>query len=330
MHKQITVADRKVIEILLNKNCTRTDIAKELGVDKSTVCREINNRSTPAEYFADIAQLDYEKKRKKSRRKKILDNTKTQSYVMNKLMLGWSPEQISGRMRLEDRPDIVCMETIYVWIYENSVCKREKIYQYLRFGKKRRTKHNGRTTKKSKIPNRVSITKRPKVVEKRKEFGHFEGDSVLYAYKQAVNTLNELQSGLVEFTKLEGKTADLTAKAMITKLSKYDVKTLTLDNGSEFTQHEKVSKELDISIYFCNPYSSWQRGSNENCNMLLRGYLPRRASIKDLTQEDLDDIAWELNNRPRKRLGYLTPIEFYQLNVLNLKKEVNVAIGSRI
>ena len=331
MHKQITVADRKVIEILLNEQYKASEIANKLGVDKSTICREINNRSTPNGYFADVAQLSYEIKRRKTGRKRKLGYTKTQNYVLEKLMCGWSPEQISGRMKLEQRQDSICMETIYAWIYEDLICKKDKVYQYLRFGKKKRTKHTGRSTKKSKIPNRISIHQRPKIVEKRKEFGHWEGDSVIYAYKQAINTLNELSTGIVEFTKLDTKTANLTTQAMIDKLSNYESKTLTLDNGLEFVGHERVSKAIGVSIYFCDPYSSWQRGSNENTNMLLRGYLPKKASIRNLTQEDLDDIAWELNNRPRKRLGYLTPIEYYRLNVLNLKEmEVRVAIGSRI
>jgi len=329
--KQLTAADRRVVETLLKRNCTQFEIASELGVNKSTVCREINRRSTPAGYFADTSQLDYEIRHKKVGRRKKLSHSKTQNYVMEKLMIGWSPEQISGRMRLEQRNDSVCTETIYAWIYNDTICQKDKMYQYLRFGKKKRTKHTGRSTKKSKIPNRVSIHQRPKIVEKKKEFGHWEGDSVIYAYKQAINTLNELSTGIVEFTKIESKTSDLTTQAMINKLSRYDSKTLTLDNGLEFAGHEKVSKAIGVSIYFCDPYSSWQRGSNENTNMLLRGYLPKKASIKDLTQEDLDDIAWELNNRPRKRLGYLTPIEHYRLNVLNLKEmEVRVAIRSRI
>ena len=331
MYKQITVADRKAIEVLLSENYTLTCIAGILRVDKSTICREINKRSTPNGYFADVAQLNYDKKRRKTGRKRKLEHTKTQNYVLEKLLCGWSPEQISGRMRLEERQDSVCMETIYSWVYNDTICKKDKMYQYLRQGKKRRTKHTGRSTKKSKIPNRISIHERPKIVGKKKEFGHWEGDSVIYAYKQAINTLNELSTGIVEFTKLDAKTANLTSQAMIEKLSNYESKTLTLDNGLEFVGHEKVSQAIGVNIYFCDPYSSWQRGSNENTNMLLRGYLPKRASIKELTQKDLDDIAWELNNRPRKRLGYLTPIEFYQLNVLNLKEmEVRVALESRI
>lgn len=323
MYKHLTAADRKVIEVLLEDNYKVSAIASKLDVHRSTICREIKKRSTKNGYEADYAQLHYEAKREDCKKKKALHHSKTQKYVLDKLYKGWSPEQISGRMKMKGKDNYICKETIYKWLYEDPYCIKNKFYQYLRQGKKRRTKQNGRSTKKSKIPNRVSIRQRPEVVGKRTEFGHWEGDSVIYAHKQAINTLNELQSGIVEFTKLNRKTAELTANAMSTKLSKYTAKTLTLDNGSEFTDHEKVSDFVGVDVYFCDPYSSWQRGSNENSNMLLRGYLPKKASIKNVTQEDLDDIAWELNNRPRKRLGYMTPLEFYKLNVLILQsKEV--------
>lgn len=330
MHKQITVADRKVIEILLNDKYKASEIANKLGVDKSTICREINIRSTPAGYFSDIAQLDYETKRKNTGRRKKLSFSQTQNYVLERIMYGWSPEQISGRMKLEGRSDHVCMETIYAWIYTDSICRKDKVYQYLRQAKKRRTKHHKRHTHSVKVLNKVSIRKRPDIVNQRLEYGHFEGGSVIYTNKHAINTLNELMTGMVYFTKLTRKTSDLTAQAIIDVFSSTKAKTLTLDNGMEFMEHEYISKHTGVSIYFCDPYCSSQRGSNENTNGLLRRYLPKRANIDDLTQEDLNDIAWELNNRPRKRLGYLTPIEFYRINVLNLPKEQFVAFESRI
>lgn len=325
-NKELTIADRKVIEVFLKEERNQTEIAKALGVNKSTISREVKNRSTPNGYFSDIAQLDYESKRERTgTNSRRIIHSKTRNYILSKLELGWSPEQISGRMKREEREDYVCMETIYNFIYNESYCKREKLYQYLRRGKKKRTKWKGRGTKKSKIPNRVSISKRPKVVEKRTEFGHWEGDSVIYPNKKAINTVNELKTGLLEFTILKRKTAKLTAQAMINKLSKYDAKTLTLDNGTEFTEHEEVTKELGVITYFCHPYSSWERGSNENSNGLLRGYLPKRYNIDNLTQEELDDIAIELNNRPRKRLGYQTPAEAYQQELIK-----KVAVRSRM
>lgn len=324
--KELRGADRKVIEVLHNRGESQTKIAKALGVHKSTISRELKNRSTPNGYFADIAQLNYDERRNvsKTNASKIL-NSQTRNYILLHLQAGWSPEQISGRMKRDGRVDRICYETIYNFIYNESYCKREKMYQYLRRGKKRRTKWKGRGAHKSKIPNRVSISKRPTVVDKRNEFGHWEGDSVLYPNKKAINTINELKTGLVEFTKLDRKTSELTAKAMTTKLSSYEAKTLTLDNGTEFTNHEDVSEHTGVAVYFCHPYSSWERGANENANGLLRGYLPKRYNIDELTQEELDEIATDINNRPRKRLRYQTPAEAYQQELIK-----NVAVRSRM
>jgi transposase, IS30 family len=310
-YKHLTAADRKAIEVLLNLNHTKKEIAKELGMDHTTICREIKKRSTPNGYFAHIAHLEYLTLRKHSRKRKRLYHSKTKNYVYNKLQVGWSPEQISGRMKIEQRSDYICKETIYKFIYEDNIPKEEKWYQYLRYGHKKRKKWGGRRKHKNKIPNRVSIYKRPKIVERRVEYGHWEGDSVLYPNKKVINTMNELKTGIVSFKKLDNKSAELTAKAMEETTTKYKVKTITVDNGLEFAKHESITKSTGANIYFCDPYSSWQRGSNENSNMLLRGYLPKRHNIDKLTQEELDDITWELNNRPRKRLGFRTPMEVY-------------------
>ena len=315
-HKKLTAVDRGAIEVLLRNNYTPAQIARELGFNRSTISREINKRSTPNGYFAKYAQTDRDSKKSRSRRKCKISHSKTKNYILTRLERGWTPEQIAGRMRLEQREDYVCHETIYKYIYEDEYGKREHIYQYLPFARKKRKSWKGRGVHKSKIPNRVSIHKRPNIEG---EFGHWEGDSVIYPYKKAINTMNELKTGLVRFTKLERKTALLTAKAMNTALVGYVKKTITLDNGSEFTNHELVSKKSKVDIYFCNPYSSWQRGANENVNRLLRKYLLKRYNINDLTQEELNDIAEELNNIPRKRLNYLTPAEAYQQEIYKLK-----------
>ena len=327
-YQHLTAAQRGVIEGLLHKDCTLKEVAKILGVSSSTVSREIKKRETPNGYLADIAQLDYERRRKECRQKKKMDYSLRQKYVCEKLQQGWSPEQISGRMRYEKRNDFyVCPESIYQWLYEDEWAKKEGLYQYLRLGRKKRKKQTGRSVHRHKIPNRVSIHDRPEIVDQRTEFGHWEGDSVIYFYKQAINTLNELYSGLVRFTKLKRKTAELTTKAIIERFRKVGAKTLTVDNGTEFTHHEQIARMAEINVFFADPYSSWQRGSNENSNMLLRGYLPKKCDISNLDQEELDDIAEELNNRPRKRLGFRTPNEVhYEIS----KKGGKVALDFRM
>lgn len=316
-YKQLTAADRKVVETLLIKNYKPKEIAKILGRDKSTICREIK-RCSEGEYTSDLAQLVYDSRRSRCKYLGKIISYDLKDLIISNIKKGWSPEQIYGRLTTVEMVECPCVETIYNFIYKYPPNKEEKLYQYLRRGKKKRTKQHGRRTQTEKIANKVSIHQRPEEVLSRSEFGHFEGDSVIYPNKKAINTLNELKTGIVKFTKLERKTAELTKGALINGLqSFYKVKTLTLDNGPEFMEHQEIKRHTKVDVYFCDPYSSWQRGANENGNMLLRGYLPKKRSIDDLTQEDLDDIAEELNNRPRKRLQYKTPNEAYSLDLFN-------------
>lgn len=311
MKKHLTLSDRGAIEVLLKERYSVSEIGRKLGRDKSVISREINNRTTPNGYFADIAQLDYERNRKGSRKRGKIVQLSLMGNIESSLRKGWSPEQIAGRMRVKEESTLVSVETIYKFIYESTYGKEAKLYQYLRYGRKKRRKQKGRNVHCSKIPNKVSIHDRPEVVTKRTEIGHWEGDSVIYANKKAINTLNELKSGKVQYTKLERKTAELTQLAIEKATKKFKFKSLTVDNGTEFTNHEMITINTGVPIYFADPYSSWQRGSNENSNMLLRGFLPKKSNIDKLTQKDLNDIAEELNSRPRKRLGYETPDEVY-------------------
>ena len=330
-YKHLTAAQRGVIEGLLRTDCTLKKIAGVVGISSATVSREITKRRTPKGYFAEIAQIDYERRRRECRMRKKMDFSKRQKYICQKLQLGWSPEQISGRLKFKGQDDLyACPETIYQWLYEDDWAKNEGFYQYLRLGRKKRKKQTGRSVHRIKIPNRVSIHERPEIVNQRIEIGHWEGDSVIYPAKYAINTLNELLAGRVKFTKLERKTARLATKAMSRRLREEKfAKTLTLDNGSEHVDHQKISQRTGVDVFFADPYSAWQRGANENVNMLLRGYLPKRCDITDLTQEELDDIAQELNNRPRKRLGFRTPNEVYYQYLLK-EKGGKVALDFRI
>lgn len=312
-YKHLTAAVRGAMEALLNEDYTQKEVARKLGVSESTVSREINKRGTPSGYYAAVAQSHYKRLRTNSRQRKKCLYTKRQKYIAKKLELGWSPEQIAGRLKRINSPLYVCKETIYQFLYTDEWAKdEEKLYQYLRYGRKKRKKQTGRGVHRMKIPNRVSIHDRPAIIAQRIEYGHCEGDSVIYKNKMAINTMNELMTGKVAFKKLERKTAPATADAVVDSAGKLSTKTVTFDNGTEFTNHEEITRRTGIPVFFADTYCSNQRGANENVNMLLRGYLPKRADITDLKQEELDDIAEELNNRPRKRLGYLSPNEYYQ------------------
>ena len=337
----LTAAQRGNIETLLQEKYTNKQIGIKLGKHASTIGREIaKGLDGVGTYRAFVAQVAYETNRKRSKQIPKLDhpaNWRLRSVVVACLQKGWDPSMVAGRLRKDpewqDLPVYVCAETIYDWIYTSAFALAEKLYQYLRLGKKRRTKHTGRGSHRSKIPNRVSIHDRPVVVDEKARVGDWEGDSVVFTHLHAVNTLNERVSSLVAFTKLTRKTAALTAAAVITKLKAYVAHTITFDNGSEFTQHERITAALGIDVYFADPYSSWQRGANENGNRQLRAYLPKRSDIRDLTQKELDNIAWELNNKPRRRLQWHTPLEVYNWLVQNQDKPLDltqVAFDSRI
>ena len=339
--KHLTAAQRGNIETLLQEKYTNKQIAEKLGKAPSTISREIKKGLDGAgNYSAFVAQVAYETNRKRSKQIPKLDhpaNHRLRSAIVSCIEQGWDPSQTAGRLRhdpeWQDLPVLVCAETIYHWIYTSAWAIAEKLYQYLRYAKKRRTKHKGRSSQRIKIPNRVSIHQRPAVVDAKARLGDWEGDSVVYTHKHAINTVNERISSLVAFTKLTQRTALLTAEAVITKLSRYIAYTITFDNGTEFTAHGLITEALGVAVYFADPYSSWQRGANENSNRQLRAYLPKRSDIRDLTQKELDNIAWELNNKPRKRLKWHTPQEVYDWLAQNPDKQLDlaqVAFGSRI
>lgn len=322
--KHLSDTDRVRIEVLLMEGFKSSDIARKLGVNRSTISREIKIRGTPSGYHAKIAQINYEIKRKKCRPKRIIEETSLGSYVISKIRVGWSPETISGRLKLEIElglrleTEFVNPESIYQFVYQSDFGKKEKLYEYLRRGKKHRSKKHGRKAQKSIIPNRVFIDLRPKEIDERKAVGHWEGDTIHYPKKRGINSLVERKTRYSILTKLERRTAELTTKAVIRGLGVHYCESLTVDNGTENIEHEKISQALDLSVFFCHAYHSWEKGSNENLNGLVRKYLPRRTDLSQVSQEDLNDIAEELNNRPRKILSFYTPQESLEFEYTKL------------
>ncbi len=243
-----------------------------------------------------------------------LKNDLVRQYVKNGLARGWSPEQISGRIPIDHPGQSINHEAIYQYVYHPQNPNRLEMIQLLRRAhKKRKNKGIGRKVRKTKIPNRIPIDARPKAVENRRHYGHWEGDSLISRKsKVALNTLVERKSRLVLITKLPRKGAAETNRAIIDRLKKLPAKgrqTLTLDNGTENAKHEQLSARLGIKCYFAHPYASWERGTNENINGLIRWYLPKGTDFRKITPEQLAWIEHLLNSRPRKCLGYKTPAE---------------------
>lgn len=334
-YRQLNEHNRVRIEVYLNEGKSQYEIAKLLKVHRSTISREIKKRGGIIRgYTADFAQMDYEEAKKNCGIKSKMESPVIGSFVIGKIKQGWSPETISGRLKKEikdgvrSKEDYINYESIYQFIYNSPYGKQEKLCNYLKQGKKRRTKKHGRKSKHEIILNRVSIENRPKEVETRRTIGHWEGDAIIYKYKNAIQSIVERKLKYTVLTKLMRKTDRESTDAFVSGLEGYYVKSLTVDNGTENRNHEEIKRKLNAPVFFCHPYSSWEKGTNENTNGLVRRYLPRGSSLENTNQDDLDDIAWELNNRPRKALQYATPQEVLELEYSKLKLQVNVALNS--
>ena len=248
-----------------------------------------------------------------SHRERLRDET-IRLYAREKLFAGWAPEQISGRLPLEHRGLSISAEAVYQYIYDAGTEDREDLIACLRRShKKRQQRAVGRKQKRTKIPHRVSIEDRPRCVESRRTFGHWEGDSMVSRKSTfALNSLTERKSRLILITRMERKGAKETLGAVINRLGAWPQKfrrTLTLDNGTENTKHELITEGVGVKCYFAHPYASWERGTNENANGLVRWYFPKGTDFAKITDEKTALVESLLNNRPRKCLGFRTPIE---------------------
>ena len=316
LYKHLSQEERELIAAQLSEGSSIGDIAKAVGRDKSTISRELKRNSPPERrrYVPCRAHARACERKTTANQHERLKNDFIRQYVKDGLAQGWSPEQISGRIRIDHPEQTINHEAIYQYIYHPQNPDRLEMIQLLRRAhKKRRNKGIGRKVRRTNIPNRIPIDDRPKSVESRRHYGHWEGDSMISRKsKVALNTLVERKSRLVLITKLPRKSAAETNRAVIGRLKKLPAKgrqTLTLDNGSENAKHEKLSAKLGIKCYFARPYASWQRGTNENLNGLIRWYLPKGTDFRKITSEQIARIEYLINSRPRKCLGYKTPLE---------------------
>lgn len=293
-------------------------IAKELGRSVSTIGREIKINSFEGRYYVAIhAQARSERRKSLAGKRYTLRNKEVFRWVVSRLMRGWSPEQISGRMKLvfaNNSEMRISPEAIYQFIYSKEY-KHRAFWEYLPWKRKKRIKKHGRKSHRGRVPDRISIHLRPAVIETRAEFGHWEGDTVEgKAHRNGIHTEVERKSRFLAAQKVARIDSLCTIQAqekIFTPLPDKARKTTTLDNGKETHLHFKLRVELGMQTFHADPYSSWQRGTNEYHNGLIRRYLPKKTDFDSLNQEDLDDIVEEINDRPRKCLGFYTPKEVF-------------------
>ena len=312
------------ISTLLRAGFSRLAIAEQLGVHRSTVYREIDrNGSKNVGYLPIVAERRV--KERKARYLKLKEDNALSQTVANHLKEGWSPEQIAGRLKRENGGcSVISHETIYRWIYSD-FGKRNRYYACLR--KKRRWRAPIASRKmRCVIPERVSIAERPAAVNQRQEFGHWEGDLMLFSRdvtRLNLITLRERVSRYFVAILNPSRHAKGTAERIITYFTNgraQGISSMTFDNGSEFFGHLELVRELAINTYFCDPYKSWQKGSVENGNGVLRVELPRSTVLDSLSQRELDKIVMNINRRPMKCLGYETPEEVFNRNMSHLKQ----------
>ena len=292
------------------------EIAKALGRSKSTVSREIKRNSSPEYrlYLSHRAHGRAELRKTQANTHQRLKNERIEAYVRSMLKDGWSPELIAGRIGFDHPGLSISHEAVYQFIYHPDTEGHQELIQCLRRAhRKRRNKGIGRKERKTKIPNRVPIDQRPPSVETRIRFGHWEGDSLVSRKSLvALNSLVERKSRYLMLTKLDAKTAEATCDAIVERLKDLPRKarrTLTLDNGTENAKHEAITAAIGTKCYFARPYASWQRGTNEHVNGLVRWYLPKGTDFSKISAEQIARIEFLINNRPRKCLGFRKPIE---------------------
>jgi IS30 family transposase len=314
----LTLAEREVISRGIAASGSIRSIARKLCRPASTVSREINRNGGYVHYRA--ADADHQAWVRTLRPKpcKLADNKHFQRVISNKLTIHWSPEQIAGwlmRRYPDEEHNRVSHETIYrsLFVQARGVLKKE-LMQYLRSKRTiRRSRHASlKRDGLGQIKDAVSIRERPASVEDRAVPGHWEGDLIGGSENSYIATLVERHSRYVMLVKVANKDTDSVVSALIKqshKLPRELYKSLTWDRGKELSDHKRFTLATDIDVYFCDPQSPWQRGSNENTNRLLRQYLPKGTNLAVHSQADLNKIARQLNERPRKTLQFETPAD---------------------
>ncbi len=317
-YHQITEGERYQISALRMEGLCPAEIARRLGRHRSTISRELRRNASPwdGRYRPSKAGEMARGRRSRSRRNQRFDEL---DWMIVEAMLqeDWSPKQVSGV--LAKRGDLlISHETIYRHVWED---RRQggRLCEHLRHRMRKRRKRYGSYERRGRLLGKRPISERPKSIEKRKQRGHWEIDTVAGSSEanDCIVTLVERATGYTLIGKLKTRSMDETAKRIVHLVRKSGLpcRTMTADNGTEFHAYKKIENALGVTFYFATPYHSWERGSNENTNGLIRQYLPKGKSLAKVTQHDCNKIAAKLNARPRERYGFTSPAELFRANV---------------
>lgn len=311
MASHLSLEEREVIAHMHRAGSAQTQIADRLGRNKSTISRELRRNRSRNGYWAVAAHRKAERRRSERPWKAKMDRPEVRRYVAERLRWRWSPDQIAGRSRSDfpgDRRRQISPPPIYAWIGDEQARGRQWQRYLRRLGRKR-----PEAEKRGKLPGSVSIEGRPAVVDRRGRYGDWEGDTIVGANRRGgAVTLVERKSGYLLLGKVRDLRAATVRRAAAGRYSTTPAslrRTLTLDNGKEFAEHEQLEVEAALKIYFAKPYSAWQRGTNENTNGLIRQFFPKGTDLANISEHRFTKVQQLLNDRPRKRLGYRTPNE---------------------
>jgi IS30 family transposase len=309
----LTADERDQISALRAAGESHRQIAQALGRDHSTISRELRRNAPPVHtgyYLSHKAHERSVKRKSQAHQRDRLKNDQVRQYVEDRLSLEWTPEQIANRLPGDHTGQSISHEAIYQYIYKE---RPDWIESLPRHHRKRLKRGHSRKHRNSHIPNRVSIEQRPTFIDNRKQGGHWERDSLVSrASKACLDVKVERKSRYVILDRLEQNTAEAVRKCLISHLKAFPEnlrRSCTYDNGSENTEHEQVNEALGTQSYFCHPYASWEKGTVENTNGLIRRFFPKKTDFADVSVEHVKKVEYLLNNRPRKCLHYKTPTE---------------------
>jgi transposase, IS30 family len=313
MASHLTLQEREVVAQMHHNHRKQCEIAERLKRNPGTISRELSRNRSRNGYWASTAQAMAEARRSRRPRTRKMERPEVLHYVQERLQQYWSPDEIAGRSRRDfphDPQRQVSRQTIYTWLHAQQAAGADW-YRYLRrLGRPR----NPLETR-GKLPACVSIEGRPATVDRRMRYGDWEGDTIVGRWHRGgAVTLVERKSGYLLLGKVPSRQARTVREAIVELFQPLPSglrRTLTLDNGKEFAEHEQLSKAAALDVYFAKPYCAWQRGTNENTNGLVRQFFPKGSDLAHTPARRFEKVQHLLNNRPRRRLGYQTPLEIF-------------------